>query len=182
MLAATIIKENWGDWFSMVVGFFFGTGATPHRDPMRLLLIRPITPYPDPDPDTGYGFGYGYGYGYPSGSYYGSYYSGTNYENDDESALRNVLAEYTVSWNRHDTAAVIRLFTENCDYVNIAGIHWKGVQEIVQQHAELFQNRLKTALRTLPVRNSASTPDVALVYATWDVTGSTRPAERPFQF
>ena len=26
--------------------------------------------------------------------YYGSYYSGTNYENPDESAVRNVLAEY----------------------------------------------------------------------------------------
>jgi hypothetical protein len=59
----------------------------------------------------------GYGYGMvtmamvmdtamvTSGSYYGSYYSATNYENDDESAVRNVLAEYAVSWNRHDTAA-----------------------------------------------------------------------------
>ena len=123
-----------------------------------------------------YGYGYGYGYSYPSASYYGSYYRSTNYENDDESAVRNVLAEYTVSWNRHDTAAVIRLFTENCDYVNIAGIHWKGVQEIVQQHAELFQNRLKTAVRTLTgAEVRFSTPDVALVHATWDVTGSSRP-------
>jgi uncharacterized protein (TIGR02246 family) len=120
--------------------------------------------------------GYDYGYGYPSGSYYGSYYSGTNYGNDDESAVRNVLAEYTVSWNRHDTAAFGRLFTENCDYVNIAGVHWKGVQEIVQRHAELFQNRLKTAVRTLTgAQVRFSTPDVALVNATWDVTGWTRP-------
>jgi uncharacterized protein (TIGR02246 family) len=120
--------------------------------------------------------GYDYGYGYPSGSYYSSYYSGTNYGNDDESAVRNVLAEYTVSWNRHDTAALGRLFTENCDYVNIAGVHWKGVQEIVQRHAELFQNRLKTAVETLTgaeVRFSA--PDVALVHATWDVTGWSHP-------
>jgi hypothetical protein len=47
-------------------------------------------------------------------------------------------AEYAVSWNRHDMAAFGRLFTENCDYVNIAGVHWKGVQEIVQRQAELF--------------------------------------------
>ena len=125
----------------------------------------------------GYGYdnhGYDYGYGYPSASYYGNYYS---YENDDESAVRNVLAEYTVSWNRHDTAALGRLFTENCDYVNIAGVHWKGVQEIVQRHAELFQNRLKTAVRTLTgAEVRFSTPDVALVHATWDVTGWNRPA------
>jgi len=130
---------------------------------------------------SGYGGGYGnYGYGnaytYPSVSYYGSYYNYTNYENDDEGAVRNVLAEYTVSWNRHDTAAFGRLFTEECDYVNIAGVHWKGVQEIVQRHAELFQNRLKTAVRTLTgAEVRFSTPDVAVVHATWDVTGWNRP-------
>ena len=127
----------------------------------------------------GYGYGasgYGYRYDYPFGSYYSSYYSGTNYENDDESAVRDVLAEYTVSWNHHDTAAVGRLFAENCDYVNVAGVHWKGVQEIVQRQAELFQDRLKTAVRTLTgAEVSFSTPDVALVHATWGVTGWRRP-------
>jgi uncharacterized protein (TIGR02246 family) len=108
--------------------------------------------------------------------YYGSYYSGTSYKNDDESAVRDVLAEYTVSWNRHDTAAVGRLFTENCDYVNISGIHLKGVQEIVQRQAELFHNRLKTAVRRLTgAEVRFSTPEVALVHATWDVTGPSRP-------
>ena len=124
----------------------------------------------------GYGnYGYGYGYGYSPLLYYGGYYSATNYEND-ESVVRDVLAEYTVSWNRHDTAALARLFTENCDYVNMAGVHWKGVQEIVQRRAELFQNRLKTAVRRLTgAKVSFSTPDVALVHATWDVTGRSRP-------
>ena len=127
---------------------------------------------------SGYGYGYGnygYGYGYSPLLYYGGYYSATNYEND-ESVVRDVLAEYTVSWNRHDTAALGRLFTENCDYVNMAGVHWKGVQEIVQRQAELFQNRLKTAIRRLTgAEVSFSTPDVALVHATWNVTGSSRP-------
>src|SRR5436305_9211265 len=138
--------------------------------------------------NSGYGYGYGnYGYGYGSSGYnygyvypplssYGSYYSGTNYANDDESAVRNVLAEYEVSWNGHDTAAFGRLFTEDCDYVNIAGDHWKGAQEIVQRHTELFQKRLKTAVRKLTgVEVRFSTPGVALVHATWDVTGSSRP-------
>ena len=90
--------------------------------------------------------------------------------------MRDVLAEYTVSWNRHDTAALGRLFTENCDYVNNAGVHWNGAQQLVQRHAELFQNRLKTAVRTLTgAEVSFSTSDVALVHATWDVTGWSRP-------
>ena len=152
-----------------------GTGATTHTDPTNILsiLIRPTTPATDTGMVT---MAMAMATVYPSGAYYGSYYSGTNYENDDESVVRNVLAEYTVSWNRHDTAALGRLFTENCDYVNIAGVHWKGVQEIVQSQAELFQNRLKTAVRTLTgAEVRFSTPDVALVHATWDVTGSSRP-------
>ena len=156
---------DWGPWWDWNWGYPYG-------------------PY-----SSGYGYGYGnYGYGYGSYGGYdygynylpgvsGSYYSGTDYGNDDESAVRNVLAEYTISWNSHDIAAFGRLFTENCDYVNIAGVHWTGVQEIVQRHAELFQNRLKTAVRRLTgAEVRFSTPDVGLVHATWDVTGSSRPS------
>jgi uncharacterized protein (TIGR02246 family) len=158
----------WGPWWGWNWGYYpYG----PYE----------YSEYSYPSYYSGYGYGYGnygygYGYAYPSASYYGSYYSGTNYENDDESAVRNVLAEYTVSWNSHNMATFGPLFTENCDYVNIAGVHWIGVQEIVQQHVELFQNRLKTAVRTLTgAEVRFSTPDVALVHATWDVTGSSRP-------
>lgn len=141
--------------------------------------------YPSFYPGYGYGYGnhgygyeppgYGYVYDYPYGSYYSPYYTGTYYENDDESAVRDVLAEYQVAWNRHNMAAFGRLFTENCDYVNVAGVQWKGLQEIVQGQAELFQNRLKSAVRTLTgVEVRFSTPDVALVHATWDVTSRSR--------
>jgi uncharacterized protein (TIGR02246 family) len=165
---------RWGPWWGWNWAYPYGSyGYSEYSYP-------PFYPgYGYDYGNYGYGYGssgYGYRYDYPFGSYYGSYYSGTNYENDDESAVRNVLAEYAVAWNRHDMAAFGRLFTENCDYVNIAGVHWKGVQEIVQRQAELFQNRLKTAVRTLTgVEVRFSTPDVALVHATWDVTGRSRP-------
>ena len=162
----------WGPWWGWNWGYPYGPYA-----------------YSNPSDYSGYGYGYGnygngygssgYDYGYvsPPLNYYGSYSSGPNYANDDESAVRDVLAEYEVSWNGHDTAAFGRLFAEDCDYVNIAGVHWKGVQEIVQQHAELFQKRLKTAVRKLTgVEVRFSAPDVALVHATWDMTGSSRPA------
>src|SRR5262245_15458983 len=155
----------WGPWWGWSGGYY------------------PYGPYVSSYPSDYSSFGYGYGNsgnGYASSGYdYGyvspplNYY---DYANDDESAVRNLLAEYTVSWNSHDIAAFGRLFTENCDYVNIAGVHWTGVQEIVQRHAELFQNRLKTAVRRLTgAEVRFSTPDVALVHATWDVTGSSRP-------
>ena len=163
----------WGPWWSWNWGYYpYGPYGYSEYS------------YPPFYPGYGYEYdndgyessGYGYQYDYPFGSYFGSYYSGTNYENDDESAVRNVVAEYTVAWNGHDAAAFGHLFTEDCDYVNIAGVHWKGVQEIVQQQAELSQNRLKTPARTLTgAEVRFSTPDVALVHATWDVTGSNPP-------
>jgi uncharacterized protein (TIGR02246 family) len=159
---------GWGPWWGWNSGYY-------QHGPYE---------YPYPSLYSGYGseygiYGYGssgynYAYGYPSLLYYGGYYSATNYEND-ESVVRDVLAEYTVSWNGHDTAALGRLFTENCDYENMAGVHWKGVQEVVQRHTELFQNRLKTAVRRLTgAEVRFPTPDTALVHATWDVTGEGR--------
>jgi uncharacterized protein (TIGR02246 family) len=159
---------RWGPWWG------WNWGYLPHGP-------YEYSEYSYPSYYSGYGYeygnyGFGYGYAYPSLLYYGGYNSGINYENADESVVRNVLAEYTVSWNRHDTTAVGRLFTEDCDYVNIAGVHLKGVQEIVQRQGDLFQDRLKTAVRRLTgAEVHFSTPDVALVHATWDVTGSSRP-------
>ncbi|HEY4273565.1 MAG TPA: SgcJ/EcaC family oxidoreductase [Candidatus Udaeobacter sp.] len=145
--------------------------------------VYPYGSYVSSSPPDYSGPGYGYGNsgnGYASSGYdYGyvqpplNYY---DYANDDESAVRNVLAEYEVSWNGHDTTAFGRLFTEDCDYVNIVGDHWKGAQEIAQRQAELFQKKLKAAVRKLTgVEVRFSAPDVALVHATWNVTGSSRP-------
>ncbi len=163
----------WGPWWGWNGGYY-PQGPYEYSD----YSYSSYNSYPSYYSGYGYGYGnygYSYGYGYSPLLYYGGYYSTSNYEND-ESVVRDVLAEYTVSWNRHDTAALGRLLDENCDYVNMAGVHWKGVREIVQQHAELFQHRLKTAVRRLTgAEVSFSTPDVALVHATWDVTGVSRP-------
>jgi uncharacterized protein (TIGR02246 family) len=163
---------RWGPWWAWNWAYPYGSYAYPYP--------ADYSSYPG---YSGYGNGYGnygYSYGYGSTGYDYGYVSPPlryyDYANDDEGAVRNVLAEYEVSWNGHDAAALGRLFSEDCDYVNIDGVHWKGVQEIVQRHTELFRKRLNTAVRKLTgVEVRFSTPDVALVDATWDVTGSSRP-------
>ncbi|HEY2681124.1 MAG TPA: SgcJ/EcaC family oxidoreductase [Candidatus Udaeobacter sp.] len=161
----------WGSWS--------GWNSYPHG-PYEYSEYSYPSYYSYPSSYSGYGYGYGsygysYGYNYPPLLYYGGYYSATNYEND-ESVVRDVLAEYTVSWNGHDTAALARLLDENCDYADRTGVHWKGVQAIIERHAELFKRRLKTAVRRLTgAEVTFSTPDVALVHATWDVTGGSPP-------
>jgi len=99
---------------------------------------------------------------------------------DEERALRKLVSAYSDSWNRHDMEAFATVFTDDVDYVNLAGVHWKGVQENVRQHAALFQNRLKNVVQTpTSVQVRFVTADVALVHTTWDATGWTRPNGQP---
>jgi len=87
---------------------------------------------------------------------------------DEERALRKLVSAYSDSWNRHDMEAFSTVFTGDVDYVNIAGAHWKGVQENVRQHAALFQNRLKNVVQTpTSIEVRFVTADVALVHTTW---------------
>ena len=165
----------WGPWWGWNWVYPYGSYAYPYPSDYSSY-------------GNGYGnYGYSYGYGYGSSAYDYGYVSPPlryyDYANDDESAVRNVLAEYEVSWNGHDAGALGRLFTEDCDYVNIDGVHWKGVQETVQRHAELFQKRLKTAVRKLTgVEVSFSTPDVALVMLPGTSLVRVVLPERLFQF
>jgi len=95
----------------------------------------------------------------------------------DEREVRNVLADYAESWNKHDMQAFARVFTDEVDYVNIAGRHWKGVQENVAEHSTLFQSRLKGVVQTpTSIQVRFIRPDVALIHTTWDATGWTRPS------
>ena len=94
----------------------------------------------------------------------------------DEAGARKTLDTYADSWNQHDTKTFASVFTEDCDYVNIGGAHWQGVEENVRQHTRLFQGRLAGVVQSpTNVQIRFPRPDVALVHTNWDVTGYTRP-------
>ena len=94
----------------------------------------------------------------------------------DEADVRKTLDTYAGSWNQHDMKTFASVFTEDCDYVNIGGAHWQGVEENVRQHTRLFQGRLAGVVQSpTNVQIRFPRPDVALVHTNWDVTGYTRP-------
>jgi hypothetical protein len=47
----------------------------------------------------------------------------------DEQAVRMVVADYGDAWNRHDPNAILALFTDDADWVNVAGSLWHGQAE-----------------------------------------------------
>src|SRR5271170_5188561 len=55
-------------------------------------------------------------------------------QNDAEDA-RNVVAGFATTWNRHDLDAFGQLFAPDAEFVNVAGVLWKGRQSIQANHA-----------------------------------------------
>ena len=86
----------------------------------------------------------------------------------DQEAIRDVVAAFEDSWNRHDMETFAELFTEDADFVNVVGLWWKGRPEIKQahenSHATMFKNSnlsiSETSIRFLK-------PDVAVVRSEW---------------
>jgi len=54
---------------------------------------------------------------------------------NDVEDVRYVVAAFATSWNRHDLDTFGKLFAPDADFVNVAGILWKGRQSIQAQHA-----------------------------------------------
>jgi len=53
----------------------------------------------------------------------------------DADDVRKVVAGVATAWNRHDLDAFGKLFAPDAEFVNVAGVLWKGRQSIQAQHA-----------------------------------------------
>jgi hypothetical protein len=54
---------------------------------------------------------------------------------NDADDVRNAVAGFATSWNRHDMDAFGKLFAPDAEFVNVAGVVWRGRQTIQAQHA-----------------------------------------------
>ena len=76
------------------------------------------------------------------------------------------------AWNAHDMKALAELFTDDADFVNVAGMEWKGRAQIQAMHERSHAGRFKT---TTLVETSTTVrmvgPDVAVIHFKWEVTG-----------
>jgi uncharacterized protein (TIGR02246 family) len=92
----------------------------------------------------------------------------------DDRAIQALVQEWEKDWNAHDMAAMGRLITGDADFVNVAGLHWKGRHQIVQEHAERHRTNLKLSRWiTHGVTIQSLSPTIALVHITWGMTGDT---------
>lgn len=90
---------------------------------------------------------------------------------DDES-IRGLATQFERAWNTHDMNILGSITTEDVDFVNVAGLHWKGRAEVVKEHAERHKVRFKNSVWTterVSVQFLAS--DMALVHVDWQTRG-----------
>jgi uncharacterized protein (TIGR02246 family) len=91
---------------------------------------------------------------------------------DDEAAVRRLAAQFEAAWNAHDMEQLGRIVTDDVDFVNVAGLHWKGREEVVREHAARHRVRFKDSVWTTErVAVQFLRPDVALVHIDWLTRG-----------
>ncbi len=90
----------------------------------------------------------------------------------DERAIRGVVAALEDAWNGHDMKAFAALFAEDADFVNVAGMWWKGRDEIERWHRALHETRMKDSrLATTDTSVRFLKRDVAVAHVSWELTG-----------
>ncbi len=99
----------------------------------------------------------------------------------DEKAIRQVVDNYVMLWNKHDMSTFGSLFTDDAEWVNVVGMVWRGkaVIEKVHQvvHKTNFKNR-NMQLDNMTVRFIR--PDVAVSIVRWTLDGFEAPDGRHF--
>jgi uncharacterized protein (TIGR02246 family) len=94
----------------------------------------------------------------------------------DSAAIKQVCADFSESFSRHDAHGVAMTFAEDADFTNMGGRHSHGRTDIENWFASLFRGNLKDAQRTDIVKSiRLFTPELAAVDADTVITGTKAP-------
>jgi uncharacterized protein (TIGR02246 family) len=75
-----------------------------------------------------------------------------------------------------------RCFTEDVDFVNVLGSHWKGRSQVKSVHASMHKTQFHSSKwQNRSVSTQTVKPDVALVHVEWAVVGDLDPDGTPRQ-
>ena len=91
---------------------------------------------------------------------------------DDETAIKNVIAQMTEGFNKHDAEASTRMYQPDADFVSVRGEMGLGRDAAEKTLRRIFETRAKTAaLKTEEVQIRFIRPDVALAHVTNELSG-----------
>jgi len=90
---------------------------------------------------------------------------------------RIIAEDFAAAWNAADPVALAALFVEDADFVNVVGLWWTNRRQIRDNHAYGFRHMFPhtvMALERVSVRQLGA--DIAVVHASWMMTGQITPA------
>jgi uncharacterized protein (TIGR02246 family) len=91
----------------------------------------------------------------------------------DSVAIKQVCADFSENFSRHDAHGVAMTFAEDADFTNMGGRHSHGRTDIENWFAGLFRGNLKDSQRTDTVKSIRFfTPELAAVDADTVITGT----------
>jgi uncharacterized protein (TIGR02246 family) len=94
----------------------------------------------------------------------------------DESAIQSVQSAQETAWNAHDAHAYAQLFTPDAVVINVLGWQWKSREEAEQKLGAAFSFVFaQSKLHVDGVKVRSLTPNLALAYVTWTMSGARSP-------
>jgi uncharacterized protein (TIGR02246 family) len=85
----------------------------------------------------------------------------------DESVVKALVNAFADSWNRHDMKAMHDLDTDDVDWINVVGHHWRGKETVTRGHIAIHKGMSATTTMNVEAATArAIAPDVAIVVAT----------------
>lgn len=84
-----------------------------------------------------------------------------------------VVSAVVEAWNRHDMKAYAAQFTEDADFVNVVGMHFRGRPQIEAVHVDLHRTIFKSSMiRAVSTTVRPVNGEVALAHVAWEMTGA----------
>jgi uncharacterized protein (TIGR02246 family) len=83
-----------------------------------------------------------------------------------------IVDELVAAWNGHDMSRFAACFAEDADFVNVAGMWWRGRSEIEHAHAAAHAAQFKHSVLTAELAAFKQiAPDVGVAHVTWELSG-----------
>jgi len=87
--------------------------------------------------------------------------------------IETVVSAVVEAWNRHDMKAYAAQFTEDADFVNVVGMHFRGRPQIESVHFDLHRTIFKNSnLRAVNTIVRSVNERVALAHIAWEMSGA----------
>lgn len=94
----------------------------------------------------------------------------------DSKFIEQKIDEQIASWNKHNYSDMANYATEDCDWVNVKGMWWKGRTQVEYAHQEYHKTIFKgTALKKNAAEIRFISTDVAIVHLSWHTGAFTTP-------